>query len=142
MTEETKQLFEPHMIARSLNQDFNSILVSPEMDEFTKGLSFKSDISKEKDKALMNLLLNKIKQYKSGWIKANMLSTAELWNKGLLLDEQEQSVKPRHEALIECAESLNNCLNRVIVIMKENIPENALKELREMERELIKIKGQ
>lgn len=142
MKEETKELFEPHMIKASLDADFNSVLKSPEMEEFKKGLAFKSAISRGKDEALMNLLLNKMIQYKNGWIQANILSTTELWNKNLALDELAATLEPDKQKLIELSDEVNKQVNKIIVMFKDVIPDDTLNDLREMEKTIIKLKKQ
>jgi hypothetical protein len=133
MIEEIKEVaFTPHIISKSINKDFNSILNSPEMAEFKEGLQYKSAISRAKDERLMNLLLNRLTLYKKGWIQANALSTSELFSKS-------QAIDKTYLELSEVSDNLNDMINQIIIMFKESIPEEKLNQLRDLERNIKQI---
>lgn len=92
VSKETEEIFSEHMIARTIKYDLHKIKTSQEMIEFTRGLKFKSEKTKEVDLNLINLLILKLEQYSEGWIRCNANKTAELWNKSKLLDELHEDV--------------------------------------------------
>ena len=86
--EETKEIFEDHMIAKSIKRDLEKIKTSPEMMAFKNGLKYKGEFSKQKDLDIVNLLLFKLDQYAQGWITCNAMKTGELYRKSQLFDKQ------------------------------------------------------
>lgn len=132
VSNEIKGIFSEHMINETIRKDYEKIINSEDIKQFLKRNEYKSAKTKEADEKLVNRLLFKLNQYRQGWTKANMLKTAELWNKSQMLDKQ-------REDLIEDARSLNASVNDVIVIFKEKLPESALKSLRELEIKMRKI---
>lgn len=123
-------IFESHSIAEAINQDFNKIFKSHEMISFEIGLQYKSAKTKSIDTDLMNMLLNKLKLYKDGWVMCNANKTAELFNKAKVLDE-----------CFELISEFNNHVNQIIISLKNDgkINPDQLNDLRELERHLKKL---
>ena len=132
ISNEIKEIFSEHMINETLKKDYEKVINSEGIKQFIKRNEYKSAKTKEADEKLVNSLLFKLNQYRQGWTKANMLKTAELWNKSQMLDKQ-------REALIQDAESINGKVNDMIVQIKDKVPESALKSLRELEIKMRKI---
>lgn len=125
----TEEIFKPHMIAKSLKVDFQNVVNSAEMIEFEQRNEYKSAKTRQGDEALVKMLVSKLNQYKNGWVSCNMMMTGELWNKSKLLDTQREELK-------SSAKALSSSLTSLIVSIKESIPEDKLKELRELEIKL------
>jgi hypothetical protein len=126
------EIFEPHMIAKSLKLDFQNVINSVEMNEFEERNQYKSAKTRQGDEALVKMLVSKLDKYKNGWVSCNMMMTGELWNKSKLLDEQRKELKYDYKIF-------NEIINKLIVSIKDRIPEDKLNELRDLERKAKKL---
>lgn len=88
VSKETKEIFSEHMIAKTIKSDLARVKASPEMQAFVKGLKFKSEVTKQNDLNLVNMLILKLEQYAEGWITANAMKTGELFRKSEAFDRQ------------------------------------------------------
>lgn len=88
VSKETKEIFSDHMIAKTIKSDLAKVKGSPEMQAFVKGLKFKSQVTKQNDLNLVNMLILKLEQYAEGWITANAMKTGELFRKSEAFDRQ------------------------------------------------------
>lgn len=131
MSPKVKEIFEPHMIAQTLKKDFERVIGSLEMVEFEKRNYYKSAMTRSADEQLVKMLVFKLDQYRKGWVSANMMSTNELWEKSKLLDEQREQLKVD-------AIKINQLVNEMIIILKPNMDEEKLKQLRDLETEIRK----
>lgn len=115
-----------HRIAKTLKRDFENVMSSEYINQFHQRNEYKSAKTKKADEDLVNYLLGKLKQYSHGWIQCNANKTAELWNKSRALDDQLESLRKE-------ANLLNDLINQMIVIVKDKLPYETLKSLRELE---------
>lgn len=121
--------FTPHQIAKSIQRDLDNTIQHPYVKEFMKGLDFKSKATREKDEVLINFLFSKMKFYADGWIKANALQTASLY-------ENAQFIQEAKDELIPVYKAMNDMVNGLILMVKDKISPETLHELREMERKI------
>lgn len=112
-------------IREAIENDFNSIFYCEQMKNFEKGLEYKSQKTAAVDKALMNYLINKIDQYKNGWIMANAKEHVNLYKQHAANKEVFYTLRV-----------LNDHLNNFIKSVKGNIPDDILNDLRALERKL------
>lgn len=128
---EEENPFAPHKVAESINKDLNNVLTGQVMTNFKNGLNFKSARTRQTDEALVGLLVGRLKMYADGWVKANSLKTAELWQKA-------QAYDAAVEGLRTACKSINALLNESIIYMKQRnqIDEETLQELRQLELKL------
>jgi len=116
-------------ISEAINKDYQKVITSAQMSEFKKNLKYKSEVSRKTDEQLVSMILTRLEMYKNGWVMANSAKTVNLASAA---DEIQEAWK-----LID---HFNNTLNNLIKLLRPNIPENILKELRGLERELQEIR--
>lgn len=124
-------VFENHKISESINKDFDQLFKSQEMKRFEIGLQYKSQKTRQTDEALVNLLIERLKMYKNGWVMANALQTAELYKKAETIDE-----------VFALIYNFNDVLNMLLRQLKELgiLKGEKLEALREIESQLKKLK--
>lgn len=120
-----------HRIAQTIKQDLYRVKTSAQMDAFHRGLEYKSNKTKQVDLDLVNMLINKLEQYAEGWVQANALKTAELWNKSQMLDEQRETT---YNALKPELDRVNDLANEIIIKYKSKFSPEILQNLRNLEK--------
>ena len=118
-----------YKISEAINKDYQKVINSAQMSEFKKNLKYKSEVSRKTDEQLVSMILTRLEMYKNGWVMANSAKTVNLASAA---DEIEEAWK-----LID---HFNNTLNNLIKLLRPNIPEDILNELRSLERELQEIR--
>lgn len=127
-------IFQEHRISETIQNDLEQTLRSAEVNDFMMGLEYKSQKTKEKDLAVIELLVSKLKLYAKGWITCNAKEVGELYNKAVAFEEQ-------REEFIEFVKETNEALTGTIVALKQKdvLTDKQLEALRGLERILRKL---
>lgn len=128
-------IFKEHRISSTVQEDLDKTLRSDQVNDFMLGLEYKSAKTKEKDLAVIELLVSKLKIYAKGWIGANANSTGELYNKALAFEEQQREF---YGFLLETNEALTGVI--VALKQKDTLTDIQLDALRGLERIIKKLK--
>lgn len=132
---EEEDIFEEHRISETIRNDLNQTLGSQQVNDFIAGLEYKSQKTKEKDLAVIELLVSKLRVYAKGWITCNFKEVGELYNKAVAFDKQKAEF---YQFTMEA----NDALTGVIIALKKEdlLTEKQLDALRGLERIINKLK--